>query len=117
MLIKTSHEHHLLPCSDCIWKVAKFLNVRDKALSDAFLYIVTLIYPPIPLCVNVIHQKMSIPLLGKGCLCIGDRRTRPTSILYLWSKRLLRVGCKYKKDVLTKKEIMKLFLEFFFKIL
>ena len=55
MLIKTSHEHHLLPCSDYIWKVAKFLNVRDKALSDAFLCIVTLFLPALYLCVNVIH--------------------------------------------------------------
>jgi len=41
MFTKPSHEHLLLPCSDCIWKVAKFLNVRDKALSDAFLCIAT----------------------------------------------------------------------------
>ena len=40
---------------DLIWKVAKFQAVRDKALSDAFLCIVTLLLPTLPPFVYVIH--------------------------------------------------------------
>ena len=57
---------------DLILKVAKFLNVRDKALSDAFLCIATLLLPTHS-SLRWHHPSLDISLfwLGVGFLCIS----------------------------------------------
>ena len=66
MLIKTSHGHLPLPCSDNTWELRSSKTSKRSAKVNAFLYV--LFSPPIAHFTSLCHHWFYSVLLGVGCL-------------------------------------------------
>lgn len=92
MPIKTPHEHLPLLCSRPYQKVAKFLNVKNKAHVNAFLY-----SDSFPLPSRLCNSYMLLHQLDVGCPLEKEKCKR----ICIICKGTIRIKTKVMKKIIT----------------